>query len=138
MTRGEPCETDLQVRKANNMTEYFAVKFIVNIPLTNREWDHYREISDWGLDVLTEQKWGQYIKAIVWDFPVITEQMRLISYLLYGLFIMDLGLQSIKTNNWSADDFKKHVILMSCTIEPAIQLCDTGQQIPFLTAVNWP
>ena len=37
MTSGEPCETDLQVRKANNMTEYFAVKLIVNILLTNRE-----------------------------------------------------------------------------------------------------
>ena len=51
MTSGE---TDLQVRKAKNMTEYFAVKLIVNILLINREWDHYREISDRGLDVLTE------------------------------------------------------------------------------------
>ena len=50
MTSGE---TDLQVRKAKHMTEYFAVKLIVNIPLINREWDHYRKISDRGLDVLT-------------------------------------------------------------------------------------
>ena len=45
---------------------------------------------------------------------------------------MDLGQQSIKTNNWSADNFKKHVTSMSCTLEPAMQSCDTGQQIPFL------
>ena len=49
---------------------------------------------------------------------------------------MDLSLQSIKTNNWSADNFKKHNTSMSCTIEPTIQSGDTGQQIPFLTAVN--
>ena len=49
---------------------------------------------------------------------------------------MDLGLQSIKTNNWSADNFEKHVTSMSCTLEPAIQSGDTGQRIPFLTAVN--
>ena len=61
-----------------------------------------------------------------------------VNKLLYGLFIMDLGLQSIKTNNWSADNFEKHVTSMSCTLEPAIQSGDTGQQIPFLTAANWP
>ena len=49
MTSGE---TDLQVRKAKHMTEYLAVKLIVNILLITREWDHYREISDRGLDVL--------------------------------------------------------------------------------------
>ena len=59
------------------------------------------------------------------------EQMRLISYLLYGLFIMDLGLQSIETNNWSVDNFEKHVTSMSCTLEPAILSGHTGQQIPF-------
>ena len=36
-----------------------------------------------------------------------TEWMRLKRYLLCGLFIMDLSLRSIKTNNWSADNFKK-------------------------------
>ena len=56
------------------------------IPLINREWGHYREISDRGLDVLTERQRGQYIKAEVWDFPVMTERTRLISCLLYGLF----------------------------------------------------
>ena len=72
-----------------------------------KEWGHYREISVWGLDLLTEWLRGQYIKASVWDFPVMTEQSRLISYLLYDLFIMDLSLQSIKTTKWSADNFKK-------------------------------
>ena len=32
---------------------------------------------------------------------------RLISYVLYGLFIMDLNLRSIKTNNWSANNLQK-------------------------------
>ena len=49
---------------------------------------------------------------------------------------MDLSLRSIKTNNWSADDFKKHVTSMSCTLELAIQSGDTGQRIPFLPVVN--
>ena len=45
---------------------------------------------------------------------------------------MDLSLQSTKTNNWSADNLKKkHVTLMSYTLELAIQSCDTGQRIPF-------
>ena len=57
------------------------------------------------------------IKAWVWDFPVMTERTRLISYLLYGLFIMDLSLRSIKTNNWSADKCKKLVTSMSCTLD---------------------
>ena len=48
-----------------------------------------------------------YIKAEVWDFPVIIERTRLISYLIYGLFIMDLSLLSIKNNNWPADTFNK-------------------------------
>ena len=42
-------------------------------------------------------------------FPCMTERTRLISYLLHGLFIMDQSLRSIKTNNWSAGNFKKHV-----------------------------
>ena len=49
---------------------------------------------------------------------------------------MDLSLRSIKTNNWSADIFKKYVTSMSCTLEPMIHSGDTGQGIPFLTAVN--
>ena len=32
---------------------------------------------------------------------------------------------------------KKQVTSMSCTLEPAIQSCDSGQWISFLTAVNW-
>ena len=69
-----------------------------------------------------------------------TERTRLISYVLYGLFINDLNLRSIKTNNWSADNLKKkkHVTSMSCTLKPAIQPDGTGQRIPFLTTVNWP
>ena len=61
----------------------------VYIPLINREWGHYREISDRGLDVLTERQRGQYIKAEVWDFPVMTERTRLISCLLYGLLALE-------------------------------------------------
>ena len=67
-----------------------------------------------------------------------TERTRLISYLLYGLFTMDLSLRSIKTNNRSADNFKKYKTSVSCSIEPEIRSYDTGQRIPFLTAVNWP
>ena len=52
---------------------------------------------------------------------VMTAQTRSISYLLYGLFIVDLSLRSIKTNNRSTDNFKNHVSSMSCTLEPAIQ-----------------
>ena len=44
---------------------------------------------------------------------------------------MDLSLWAIETNNWSADNFKKHVTSMSCALELAMQSCDTGQQIPF-------
>ena len=49
---------------------------------------------------------------------------------------MDLSLRSIKTNNWSADIFIKQVTSMSCTLEPPDAVYDTGQQIPFLTAVS--
>ena len=47
-----------------------------------------------------------------------TERTRLRSYVLYGLFINDLNLRSIKTNNWSADNLKKNtspqwVVLLS-------------------------
>ena len=51
---------------------------------------------------------------------------------------MNLSLWSMKSNIWSADNFKKHVNSVSCTPEPAIQSGYTGQQIPFLRAVNWP
>ena len=50
---------------------------------------------------------------------------------------MDLSLQSIKTNNWSADNFKKTCHLNAhLTLGPAIQSAETGPEIPFLTAVN--
>ena len=48
---------------------------------------------------------------------------------------MDLSLLSIKTNNRSADNFEKYNTSVSCTTEPEIRSCDTGQRIPFLTAV---
>ena len=48
-----------------------------------------------------------YSKAEVSDFSAMIERTRLISCLLYGLFIMDLSLLSIKTNNWPADNFLK-------------------------------
>ena len=65
-----------------------------------------------------------------------TDKVNKSLILLYGIFIMDLSLRSIKTNNWSADNVKKHVTLMSCTLQPAIQSCDTGQWVPLLKAVN--
>ena len=43
---------------------------------------------------------------------------------------MDLSLSSIRINNLSANIFKKHVTSTSCTLEPAIQSCDTVQRIP--------
>ena len=62
----------------------------------NREWGHYREISDRGLDVLTERQRGQYIRTEVWDFPLMTERTWLISYLLYGLCSAILKKNTIK------------------------------------------
>ena len=72
-------------RKALQLLVISTNNFCNYIPLINREWGHYRKISDRGLDVFTERQRGQYIKAEVWDFPVMTEWTRLISYLLYGL-----------------------------------------------------
>ena len=46
-------------------------------------------------------------QAEVWDFSVMTEQTGVISYLLYGLFFMDLKQQ--KTNNWLADNFQNEL-----------------------------
>ena len=54
------------------------------IPLINQEWGHYREIPDWGQCI---------------DRAIKAEQTRLISHLSFGLFIIELSLQSIKTNN---------------------------------------
>ena len=65
-----------------------------------------------------------------------TDKVNKSLILLYGIFIMDLSLRSIKTNNWSADNVKKDVTSMSCTLQPAIQSCDTGQWVPLLKAVN--
>ena len=48
---------------------------------------------------------------------------------------MDLSLQSVITNSWIT--VKKHACTsVSCKLDPAIQSCDTGQWIPYLTAVN--
>ena len=49
---------------------------------------------------------------------------------------MDLSLLSMKTNYWSADNFKKTSHPMSCTTGPAIQSGDTSQWITILAAVN--
>lgn len=38
--------------------------------------------------------------------------------------------------DWPVDSFKKYVTLIGSTPEPMIQLCDTGQRMPILTAVN--
>ena len=64
------------------------------ILLINREWRHYREISDRGLDVLTSVSLGQYIKAEVWDFPVMTKRRRLIS--IYYMAFLTLFLERIQ------------------------------------------
>ena len=45
-----------------------------------------------------------------------------------AILIMGLSLRSIKTNNWSAINFKKHVSSMSCTLRPSLQSGDTGQR----------
>ena len=51
--------------------------------------------------------------------------------------LLTLSLQSIKTNHWSVDNLKKkHITSVTGTLEPTIASGDTGQQIPFLTAVN--
>ena len=77
-----------------------------------------------------------HIKAEVWDFPVMTEQTRLISNLLYGLFFMDLSLWAIKTNNWSADNFKKtHHLSELCTWAGNTVMWHWSADT-FLTAVN--
>ena len=50
---------------------------------------------------------------------------------------MDLSLQSIKTNNWSANNFRKTCHLnVHLALGPAIQSAETGQVIPFLT-ITW-
>ena len=96
-----------------------------------------------------------YIKAEVRCFPVVTKQTRLISYYYnYGLLalftelkwnlviettrqflwqweILDLSLWSIKTKNWSVDNFKKHITSVSCTLQSMTQSCDTSQQTLF-------
>ena len=46
-----------------------------------------------------------YSKAEVSDFSAMIGRTRLISYLLYDLFIMDLSLLSMKTNDWLVDNF---------------------------------
>ena len=38
--------------------------------------------------------------------------------------------------DWPVDSFKKYVTLIGSRPEPMIQLCDTGQRMPILTAVN--
>ena len=40
--------------------------------------------------------------------------------------IMDMSLRSFKTNNWSADNYKKQVTSTRCALQPAIQSGDTG------------
>ena len=57
-------------------------------------------------------------------------------FIISRFFIKDLSLRSLKTNNCSANNFKKHATSMSCTLEDAIQSSDTGQRIPFSTAVS--
>ena len=54
---------------------------------------------------------------------------------------MDLSLQSIKTDNWSADNLKKKPRHLNNLYNVRLSPGDTGQQKPFftaVTAVNWP
>ena len=97
----------LNLKRGPMGPSFYQKNIIIILPI-NQEWGHYLEMSDRGLDVLNERYQDQYIKASVWDFPVMTERKRLICYLLYDLFIMDLSLLSVKTNNWSADNLKKN------------------------------
>ena len=77
------------------------------IPLINREWGHYREISDRGLDFPVVTKRTRLISYFLVlfskrihqgrDFPVMTKRTRLISYLLNGLSNTILKKNTIKT-----------------------------------------
>ena len=49
----------------------------------------------------------------------------------YFLMQNFLSLQSLEYHNWSAVNFKKNFTSMSCTPEPVVQSCDTGQQMPY-------
>ena len=61
-----------------------------------------------------------------------TEWTRLISYLLYGLFIIDRSQRSIETSNWSADSLNKKTLhLNEMYTWACITVGDTGQRIPF-------
>ena len=91
------------------------IQRVIDVLLIDRERAHYSKSKTKAL-----MYWPS--DSEVWDFPVMTEWTRLISYLLYGLFFMDLSPRPIKTNNWSADNFKKHVTSMSYRY---IWACDT-------------
>ena len=53
----------------------------------------------------------------------------MVSYFLMQSF---LSLQSLEYHNWSAVNFKKkQSTSMSCTPEPVVKSCDTGQQMPY-------
>ena len=51
---------------------------------------------------------------------------------------MDLSLQSIKTDNWSADNLNKKPRHLNNLYNVHLSPGDTGQRMLFLTAVNSP
>ena len=69
------CQLSLWVQKIGKYVECIvpAHRSEHYILLINRDWGHYREISD-------------YIKAQVWDFLVMTKQTRLISIMAFSLW----------------------------------------------------
>ena len=95
LTKIFPCFCSLG---QNGDTIWINYKFKLPFSTQNRYhlYSYYREISDFGLDELTSLSLSQYIKAEVWEFPVMTERMRLISYLLYGLFSTIVKKNTIK------------------------------------------
>ena len=65
------------------------------------------------------------------DFPVMTKQPRLISYLWYDLFIMDLILGSFKPTTGQRITFKKLVTSMSCQMSPQYSHVTLVSRYPF-------
>ena len=82
------------------------------ILLINREWGHYREISD-------------YIKAKVWDFLVMTKQTRLISIKAFSLW------------TWACNQLKpttgQQITLKNTTPQWVVQLSPQYSQVTLVS-----
>ena len=115
----------LYIESAGNGSCHWVYVYIHVLLITKSEY--------WCIDLARSVHQGLSLR-----FPCNDQTDKVNIYLLNGLFIMDLSLQSIKTNNWPADNFKKTHHLNELYFWAVIQSGDTGQQMPFLTAVNWP